>query len=205
MEKFLIYRNEKYEADTRRDIELSRNNLQALVDTWNALDLVPLTDWFQLMHAPQKVHEAAVVQVAEVPIAGGKFQISKDAFLKILDVPVPDPLYRAARTARNSPLTAMRELWIIEDGKTVKVNQEEADALVYCQNVYADNENQKQFAQDVIKYVELGHKINEVLTHMPGTSAIFGVPWRLVGKSFVGLHLLEIEPQQLKYLLQELV
>jgi len=197
--KELIYRDEAWEVKIRKDIEDSRQALQALLDTWNNLDLTPCTDIFSLMVQPQQTHDAAVREVTTIPIAAGRFQISKDAFLKILDVPCPNDLYISARQAKRAPFSGARDLWTIKEDKTIVLDKTLADTYIFAKNIYAANERQKEVALLFINYIESSVTINALLTELPLQHML--LPWAITGRSFPTLYTLELEPEQLRGLL----
>ena len=197
--KELIYRDEAWEVKIRKDIEDSRQALQALLDCWNNLDLTKCEDIFSLMVQPQQTHDAAVREVTTIPIAAGRFQINKDAFLSILDVPCPNDLYISARQAKRAPFSGARDLWTIKEGKTVILNKKLADTHIYAKNIYAENERQKEVANLFINYIQSSVKINALLAELPLQHML--LPWQIVARSFPSLYVLELEPEQLRGLL----
>jgi len=192
MEKILIYKDEKHETKTRAELDTSRVTLQDLLDEWNKQELTTCTDIFPLMMNPQKVYGEAVKSVADIPISHGKFQINKDKFLEIMDVPTPNDLYVKARTARQTPFAAHRELWSIKDNLIV-MDQAVADGFIYCRNIYAENERQKEFAQAVINHKKSSDTLINILTNLPGNGLHVLFPFIRTGGNHQLLPELEIE------------
>lgn len=200
-----IYRDEGFEQKTKSELQKAEEALQKLLDVWNSLDLAPLhTTLFELAYNPQKVHGASVSEVAEMPIVLGKFQLKKDVFLNILDIPVPDQLYRAARECRSHSWTGVPELWSVMDGKTVIMDLDLADSYIYANSVFIENEAQKEIADHVIKYVEISNYLHSKYQELQGMGSQFGIPYTLVERGFPFTARLQLEPIQLRELLKSL-
>lgn len=164
-----VYRDEIYEAKTKIDLKTARQVLQSVLNVWNQLELIPCTDIFQLILNPQKVYGEAVNQLAEPPVTKGRFQISKQAYINTLEIPIPDSLYRAAREARKVQFTNMPELWSIS-GDQIVLNETEAESIIDRQSIYASGDKVK-LAEDLIKFVDLFNSVNIRLDHLLFDSA----------------------------------
>ena len=73
--------------------------------------------YFSLILNPQKVYADAISTLAEPPQSGGRFQISKEAYIQTLDVPIPDNLHRIRRECKKVIYTNIPELWSVENDK----------------------------------------------------------------------------------------
>jgi hypothetical protein len=156
-----VWRNELHEANTKRELQTAQTALQSCLDVWNSLELIQCTDIFALILNPETAYKKAVSELAVVPVTVGRFQISKEAYINTLDVPIPDSLYRAAREARKVQFTNMPELWSIESDKVI-LNETEANQLIDSQSIYASGEKIK-LAEDLTKFVDLFNSLNSRL------------------------------------------
>lgn len=205
MERELAYRNLEFEEKTKLELQKALEAQQRLLDTWNALDLgLPCTNLFYLIHNPQKVYADAVKEVTTIPISHGKYQIAQGAFMQFLDVPVPNELYVRAREAKNQIQCGRPELWSIEDNKTVKLNQELAEALIHSNDVWVENEEQKKFVDSAVRYIETGIYLHDKLINMAGMGTLFNTPFRLVEGHRGFVPKLRLELVQLRELLKQI-
>ena len=205
MERTLVYTDQKFIDRTRIELKKAQEAQQKLLDQWNATGIgIPCDNLFKLMHTPQKVYGDAVKSQAEIPIAQGKFQISKEVFLNMLDVPVPNELYTAAREARNCIQSGRPELWSIKDNKTVVLNETLAEQLIHSFDVYAENEAQKEVAEACLKYMESSNFLNDKLKNMAGLRTMFGLPFTVVDRFANIVCSLDIEPTNLREMLKTL-
>lgn len=172
-----VWRNELHEANTKRELQTAQTALQSCLDVWNSLELIQCTDIFALILNPETAYKKAVNELAVVPVTVGRFQVSKDAYISTLDVPIPDSLYRAAREARKVPFTNMPELWSIESDKVI-LNETEANQLIDSQSIYASGDK-IQLAKDLQTFVDLFNSLNSRLNYElflssnPVTTAFF--------------------------------
>lgn len=155
----LIYRDEQHQQKIRLELEISRKALQAVLDVWNGLELTPCNDIHSLIMNPQKVYSEAVNELAVVPVTAGRFQVSKQAFIQTLDVPLPDSLYRAAKTARQHTFCAVPGLWIIEENRIV-LNESEALTYTDALSVYASGESLK-YGEMLNRFLTLFNELND--------------------------------------------
>ena len=204
--KKLSYRNEAHEEKTRNELDRAKKALQNLLQAWNSTDLgLPCPSLWKLMFTPEKTYQEAAKSIAEVPIANGKFQLSKEVFLNILEIPTPNDLYIAAREARNEIQTGRPELWTIsEDGGTVLLNQELAEALIHESDCYVETELQDQMVEACKEYAKSGKVLHEILTKLPGQGMFQGIPFVIVERYGNLIAWLEIEPVQLRGILDQM-
>ena len=201
-QKVCVYRNVQHEETTKRELQAAQMSLQAVLDVWNGLDLIPCTDIFALIMNPSDAYQKAVNQLAEVPVTKGRFQISKAAYIETLDVPLPDSLYRVCRDARKVVYTNMAELWDVS-GNQVVLNQSEAETLINSQNIYVSDPTKQKLAEDLQTFVELFNNLNERLGRELENPFSFGTQFfigkfRFEQKTNPGPYILELFPDKLR-------
>jgi hypothetical protein len=201
MKADIIYQDPVHQEQVKKELETTRLKLQNLLDEWIGLDIGPLENWFQLIQNPTRHYSEAVRSVVEVP-ATSRYQINKDLYMQILDVPTPNTLYLKAKEAQKAPLTGILDLWRIEGNKFV-VDADRADELIFARSVVATTPEQKKLAADVCKYVELSKSLTATLSNMPGAGYLTSLPWQITGRQFPGMFILEMEPEGLRDLLSK--
>ncbi len=172
-----VYRNPEHEETTKRELVQAQEALQSVLDVWNGLDLVPITDIFQLIMNPSKIYSEAIDKLAVVPVQAGRFQVSKEAYINTLDIPIPDSLYQSAKAARQQSFCAIPGLWSIE-GSKVDLNESEALNYVNAMNIYTDDPGKINLAKDISKLCDLLNSLNkrcnnEILPLSPWTYNFF--------------------------------
>jgi hypothetical protein len=205
MEKQQIYRDEAFETRTRTELENAREALQALLDSWNEVDICKCDDLFRLTQQPEKYYNEKVGETVELPVTKGKFQISRDAYLSILQVPTPNTIYVAARTARKQSFTGIPALWHISpDGKTVEMDEAEAQKYIDAKSIYISNEQQRIFVDNVVQFMRSSNYLHETLKELPGLSTLFSIPFTIVERNNQILSKVEISYPQLTEVLKVL-
>jgi hypothetical protein len=203
-----VYSDPVHEAKTRIELEKARVSLQACLDIWNGLNMVPCTDIFALIMNPQTVYGSAVNQLAEPPVQTGRFKISKEAYINTLEIPVPDSLYRAAREARKQTFCAMPELWTVsESGLNVVLDETEGGALIDSQSIYLSDPDKITKVENVIKMVELMNIVNREMKgqFMPPSPHVYQFidqMFTLTQKTCEDMFELKIDPAFLRSLLR---
>ena len=158
-----IFRNELHEANTKRELQTAQTALQAVLKVWNSLELTACNDIFQLILNPETAYKKAVNELAVVPVTVGRFQVSKEAYINTLEIPIPDSLYRSAREARKVQFANLPELWSVS-GDQIVLNETEAETLIDSQSIYASGEKIK-LAEDLTKFVDLFNSLNSRLNY----------------------------------------
>lgn len=205
MMKKLIYRDEGFENLTRKEMVAAQAALQSLLDCWNELDVGRCTNLFNLVTNPQKAHSTAVSETAEIPVTTGKYQIKKDVFLQMLDVPVPNELYVLARIARKISWSSVPSLWSIsEDGLGVEMNSDEADKFINARSIYCENEQQSEFVKHVEQYIAASNWLHDKIINLPGLNTLYSLPWQIEARSFPTLCKLSMSPPQMAEILKSL-
>lgn len=201
-----VYRDEKHEATTKMELERTQKSLQSVLDVWNSLELTPCTDIYALTMNPQKAYGEAVNKLAEPPVQVGRFQIRKSAYIETLDVPLPEELYRAAKTARNQPYCANPELWNIS-GDRIVLNDLEAERLIDSQSIYANDPAKIELVETVTKLCEYLNKVNSamsgsLLPPAPHINLFCMGKFFLAQSSYNGPYEISVDPAFLRQLAQ---
>jgi len=149
-------------------LQTAQSSLQACLDVWVSLELIPFTDIFSLILNPQKAFGDAVNTLADPPVMKGRFQVSKEAFISTLEIPIPDSLYRICRDARKLPFTNIATQWSIVSDKVV-MNMKQANELVESQSIWVTTDEQKKLAENILMYVKLTNFLNEKLELLVGS------------------------------------
>lgn len=205
MEKERIYRDTFHEEKTRQELENARTALQNLLDAWNEIDICKCDDLFRLTQQPEKYYNDKVGETIELPVTKGKFQISRDAYLSILQVPTPNTIYVAARTCRKHSFTGIPALWSISpDGTKVLMDQEKANEFIDAKSIYISNEQQRVFVDNVVQFMQSSNYLHETLKELPGLSNLFSIPFTIVERNNQILSKVEISYPQLTEVLKVL-
>ena len=159
-----VYKDEAHEEKTKIDLTKAQESLQSCLNVWVSLELTVCKDIFQLILNPQKAYATAVNELAEPPETFGRFAISKGAYINILEIPIPDSLYRAAREARKHQFTNLPELWDVMAGTTIVTNQDEAERLIDSQNIYVSDPAKVQLIKELQEFAKLANSINQKLS-----------------------------------------
>jgi hypothetical protein len=101
-------------------------------------------------------------------------------------------------------MTGHRDLWSIQDGKTVVLNQELADSLLHSHDIYVENEAQKEFVKHCINYVEAGEYLYQKLQTMVTMKAGFNVPFTMKATGFAFINSLQLEPEAMREMIKQL-
>lgn len=202
--KELVYTDEKFIAETEAAIQKALTAQQYLLDCWNSLSIGECVSLFRLIHDPNGTYRDAYKSVNDVQTVAGKYKVSENAYLNITDVPVPNQLYTLARDARKCIMVGHRDLWNIQDGKTVTVNQEFADNMIHSHDIWIENEAQREFVQHCINYVEAGTYLFQKLQGMVSMKGAFVVPFSQTGRAFSFINSLQLEPEALREMIKRL-
>jgi hypothetical protein len=202
-----VYRNPEHEATTEAELKTAQKALQTVLDVWNSLKLVPCTDIYGLIMNPQKIYGDSVNKLAEPPVQAGRFQVSKSAYIQTLDIPLPEELYRAAKSARQQPFCAGNpELWNVS-GDQVVLNYLEAEYLIDSQSIYLSDPAKIEKVENMIKLCEYMNKVNsdlsgELLPPTPYVNQFCQGKFLLTQKSYPGPYEMSVDPAFLRYLIQ---
>jgi len=201
MERELVLTDEKFIEQTTAEIQRALEVQQKLLDCWNDLNVGRCKDLFRLMFDPVNVYKEAT----NIPVINGKYQINKDVALNLIDVPIPNELYISAREARKCIQAGRRELWSIsEDGKTVLLNKENADRLIYANDIYCENPQQREFAEMAVAFKESSKYFNTKLPSMLSMQSGFNIPFVMTGAGFLFIKDVELDYVALKDMMKKL-
>lgn len=203
-EKFplLIYRDEKFETETRAGIRATFDALVKLIDIWDSLDVGPCSNlWWLCTNAGQFYSDTYQSRV-EIPKEIGRYQIKPDVFLSLVSVPTPNSLYLAAKAVVKSPAFGYQQIWSIQDGKIFQ-DEAETEKIIHSRNIYANNESQKALGLAVIEFVNINCFVNSFFKIIPWTHAP-GLPWQLTGRAYPHVADLVLEPEQLRVIISPL-
>jgi hypothetical protein len=204
MKKELIYRNEKFEQETRAGLKVTFDALTKLLDIWNGLNVGPCSDLFRLASQASAVYTEAFQANIEVPEQIGVYKLNKTAFLNIVETPVPNSLYVQAKAVSKTPCFGYKDIWSITDGKVIQ-DEEQAEAVIHSQNIYAENEAQMIMGLAVPLFVKLNCFINSYFKVIPWRH-LPGMPWKNNGSNFdKSIADLSLEVEQLRVIMSALV
>jgi hypothetical protein len=196
-----VYSDPQHEAAMRSDIEKAKNALTKVVEIWDSLDIGPIPDLLTLVSDPEAGYSGAVNRNIEVPAQPGKFQLSRELYIKSLSIPVPNQLYLSCRECKRLKLCMKTGLWQIIDGK-VEVVEMEAEMLIDSQSIYASTPEQKKFIEDVNMFVNALNAIGEKTELLIGRPCEFqffmNKAFRVAQKSLPGPYIIELDPSLLR-------
>jgi hypothetical protein len=206
MKRTLIYTDTQFIEQIKHELEMAQDALQRMLDTWNGLDMVPVTNLWELMISPNTVYTRAVGEIGEATVSHGRFQIKKDVFINLVQAPVPNELYLACNNSKLCSMTGHPELWSVsEDGKTVILDQAKADLLIYDSDIYVENEKQKEFAENILTFLKTTNWLHDNMPLLPGLGMRYGYPYALIERSSQFVNKLELQPSELRELLKSLI
>ena len=206
-----VFRDEKQEQQTIKELETARNALQELADTWRAMDIMPfsdiapLSDLTALLADPQKFYDRALAAVIEPPRTGGKYQQNKAEFIRTLDVPTPSGLIKLAAEVRKVPHAINPQLWNLEDD-LVTIHEAGARPVIAAATVYAMNQQQLDLATDLQTVCDKLNSIDDRLSgeilHQAGTTFLSKL-FDVVTESYPGPARLRLSPDKLRQLFNQ--
>ena len=198
----LIYQDLAFEQETRKGLTQTFEALKKLLDVWNGLEVGPCLDFLSLVHNAASVYTEAFNETVECPGNIGKYQISREAFLNVVEAPIPNNLYTAAKAVQKTPCFGYSDIWTIKDSQIIE-DAEAREAVIHSRNIYAYNQRQKELAEGVIEYVRLSNYLDAQFKEIPW-QYIPAPPWTLVGRSFPHVAMLTLEIEQLRTILEKL-
>lgn len=152
--KELGYKNEGFEAQVKSELTDCFAAAQKLLDCWNSLDIGVLKEslWILATRTPE-IYKKAVEAVTEKTVSLGRYPIKSGVLLDMLEIPIPNELYIAARNAKKQPMFGHPELWD-HDGKRVMLDKAKADALIHVNDIWITNERQREFLKYCLQFME---------------------------------------------------
>jgi hypothetical protein len=162
LEPICVYRSLENESKVKTELSQSQEALQSTLDVWGRLELIPCTDIVGLILNPAKCYEDAVDQSVAVPVVPGKYQISKDVWIKNLSIPVPNQLYLTCKAARAQSYCANRDLWSVEGDKVI-MDIDESTSLIERENIWTNDPKQAEVCKKITAMVNAINEGDEVL------------------------------------------
>lgn len=204
MKETCIYRDQEYEQATKAQLEQTRKDMQALFSIWIKLDIGE-ADINEILMQPEQVYQDAIDHLVETPPTGGRFAVRKDAHLSTLELPDPEPLYQKAKSVRQRNYAMNREQWSTE-GKTVVLNEQEAEKYITAMNIYTSSPEAVELAQDLNKLVVLINSLNkrtqgQLLPESPWTYHFFLSKFNLQQRLYNGLQEISLDREWLRTLI----
>ena len=185
-----VYRNEINECQVTADLELTQRGLQAVVDAWTVLDIGPVVDLTSLVMNCEEAYTRAVNKDVEVPVFPGRYQISKDIWLKTITIPVPNLLYVKCRDVRRLNYWREADLWRTENGKVLLVD-EVAVKHIHSETIFADDPVKVKLICDLKSVTDLLNSLNDQLAGelfdevSPISNRFFHSKWRFLQRHIV--------------------
>jgi hypothetical protein len=204
--KELAYRNENYEKQIEQELASALDASNRLLHCWLSLDLGALnTTLFELAYRTPAVYKEAVQRVSGDVVSLGRYAIRPGVLLDLLEIPIPNELYLAAKQVKLQTQCGHPELWSISpDGKTVILNQELADQLIHANDIWITSKRQREFLDHCIAFQESSNWLYDNLLPLPGMMTKFGPPFALIARSSMQINKYEIDPIQLNVLIQSI-
>jgi hypothetical protein len=201
-----MFRDEKHEAKTKKDLETARLLMQSLYDQFLALDLGEYKDINELLMRPESVYRTLIDQLIMIPESKGRFAIDKERYKESLSLPDPSRLYDLAKTIRQKNYCAVPDLFEI-DGKTVVLNKEVSTFYIEMQNLYLSDPAKIELVEEMIKLCELLNSLNsktsgEMLPNTPASNEYFSGKFILHQEFDRSPFKISVSPDYLRQLVQ---
>ena len=195
----LIYKDEKFEDETRNGIEQTYSALKKLWDIWLGLDVGEIDNIFLLVVSADQIYKDSFQSTIKVPAKVGGYDITREQFLDVVEMPEPVGLLAAAVAVQQSPCYGYQHLWSIVDGKVIQDN-EGAEIVIHSQNIYAADERQAELAKSIVEYVRLSNFIIQEFKALQWRGIPIP-PFTLTGVYLRTINELKLEVEQLRYVL----
>lgn len=153
-----VYRNTEYEEKVKKDLQISRDAMQKILNEWLILEIGPCMGLNDLVLRPRAVFDRAVNDMITVPQTSGPFKINPAQYKEQLVLPDPSALFDACKKALQLPYCAMYGIFIVNDF-VVEIDKEGASELIDSQSIYASGDK-VELAEDLTKFVELFNSLN---------------------------------------------
>ncbi len=158
-----VYRNIEHEERTKKELQISRDAMQKILNEWLFLEIGPCMGLNDLVLRPRAVFDRAVNDMIKVPELPGPFKMDKTKYRDTLSIPDPSALLDLCKKALQLPYCAMYGIFIVNDDQ-VEIDVEGANELIDSQSIYASGDKVK-LAEDLNKLVELLNSLNSRLNH----------------------------------------
>lgn len=110
-----VYFNPDFEDKTIKDLQISKDAMQKILNEWLALGLGPCMGLNDLILRPRAVFDRAVNDMIKVPELSGPFKMDKMKYRDTLSIPDPSALFDACKKALQLPYCAMYGIFIVND------------------------------------------------------------------------------------------
>ncbi|MFA5298830.1 MAG: hypothetical protein WC389_11550 [Lutibacter sp.] len=158
-----VFRNTEYEEKVKKDLQISRDAMQKILNEWLILEIGPCMGLNDLVLRPRAVFDRAINDMITVPQTSGPFKINPAQYKEQLVLPDPSALFDACKKALQLPYCAMYGIFIVNDF-IVEIDKEGANELIDSQSIYASGDKVK-LAEDLTKFVELFNSLNSRLNY----------------------------------------
>lgn len=202
-----VFRDLQNEQQMTAEIETARQALQQLADVWHGMDIAPLTDLPALLQDPRAYYDRTLAATIELPQTSGKYKLSKQQFIRTLEVPDPAPLVKLAAEVRKVPHALNPLLWTLA-GDQVQTNPDAAQQLINAATVYARTPEQLQLITDLQTTAELLNSLddrmnNELLHQNVHAHAFLTRMFDIVTDTFPGPARLRLSPDRLRRIVNQ--
>jgi hypothetical protein len=84
------------------------------------------------------------------------------------------------------------------------MDQAKADELIHVNDIWITNDRQAEYLKHCLAFLESSNWLHENLLPIPGMMTKFGPPFNLTARSAMFINKYELEPVQLKMLIESL-
>jgi hypothetical protein len=200
--KELIYRNEAFEAETRAGMQVTLTLYNELLSCWNGLDVGECQDIFRLATNASQIYKDHFETSLEVPLQVGRLMVNKQAYINLVEMPVPNSLYISAKKVTKSPGFGYVDCFVLQDNRVV-LDEERAEAVILSQNVYAESEAALIMGLAVPLYVKLSCFLNSYFKVIEWRM-LPALPFTLTGRSYPNIADLTLEVEQMRLIMSNL-
>lgn len=159
-----VYRNTEYEEKVKKDLQISRDAMQNILNEWLILEIGPCMGLNDLVLRPRAVFDRAVNDMITVPQTSGPFKINPAQYKEQLVLPDPSALFDACKKALQLPYCAMYGIFIVNDF-IVEIDKEASNELINSQSIYTSTPDKIKLAEDLQTWIKLTNSLNIRLNH----------------------------------------
>lgn len=202
-DRYIVFRDERYEEATKSDISHAHEAMSAVLAAWNSLRIGAIdstSELYDLVNNSELLFNEAIATLNK---KGGDTNLP----VKHLDsAPDPAQFFQAANMAKGLTF-CNREygMFTIERGK-VKVNPLQQELYINNRTIWADTEEQIQFAKDCETFVSVFNKINTLtrgeLTYNKEFRGAWGIIFNLPPEGFEAQYPAFLKTEKLRELIQ---
>ncbi len=185
------YTDDKYVAETTAAINRALDAQQKLLDVWNSLNIGECSNLFRLIHDVNNSYKDAI-------------KTDSDPYKDVLAVPIPNQLYIVAREAKKCIMVGHKNLWSIQGGETVVLNQDLADLLIHAHDIYLENDAQREFVENAIAKVKSDKYFTTTLPSMLTMQSGFDIPFDVTGAGYLWIKNIELNYVALREMIKQI-